>query len=226
MDTIGNHPKRTSDKKNDPMRQHIGTHGRILAALLPVSIALAIGGGTPADAAPTGSPWGATCFPSVQLVTENGQPVRFYDDLLKNKIGVVNTTYTHCEACLSKTAKLAQVQEFLGDRAGKVISIYSITPDPQRDSPAALKVYATQSHAGPGWRFLTGQQADIDLLRKKLGFYAARDTGDPFAHTPNLVIGNEATGQWMRHAPSEGPRYLATMIERLTAQPAEAQGGA
>ena len=109
---------------------------------------------------------------------------------------------------------------------GKDIFIYSITLDPERDTPAALKAYADKFHGGPGWLFLTGKQADIDLLRKKLGFYAARDTSDPFARTANLVIGNEATGQWMRHAPSEGPRYLAEIIGRLTAQPTNVKDAA
>src|SRR5207249_3682012 len=34
----------------------------------------------------------------------------------------------------------------------------------------------------------------------------------PNDHTTSLIIGNEATGQWMRHAALEDPRYLAAMI--------------
>jgi protein SCO1 len=201
------------------MRMHIGGRLTFVAALLMLFVYLTNAGDTTAVAAPKGSPWGANYFPDVTLITQDGQVVRFYDDLLKDKIVVINSFYTHCDACQPDTQKLAQVQQFLGDRVGKDIFIYSISLDPDRDTPAALKAYAEKFHGGPGWLFLTGKPADIDLLRKKLGFYAARDTGDPFARTANLVIGNEATGQWMRHAPAEGPRYLAAIIGRLTAQP-------
>ncbi|HSB70074.1 MAG TPA: SCO family protein [Candidatus Methylomirabilis sp.] len=208
------------------MPQHIGRRITLLAVFLMVAVNLTIGGPTHAVAAPKGSPWGASYFPNVPLVTQDGRTVWFYDDLVKDKIVVINSIYTQCELCQQETAKMAQVEQFLGDRMGKDIFIYTITVDPQRDTPEVLKAYAEKFHGGPGWLFLTGKPADIDLLRKKLGFYAARDTRDPLDHTANLVIGNEASGQWMRHAPAEGPRYLAAMIEQLTARPRGAEGGA
>ncbi len=155
---------------------------------------------------------GADYFTNVTLITQDGTMVHFYDDLLKGKIVAINLIYTNCEySCPLETARLAQVQKLLGDRVGKDIFFYSISIDPVRDTPAALKAYAAKFHAGPGWTFLTGKKEDIDLLSKKLGLYSdPRLSKD--GHTPHLLIGNEATGQWMRDSASDNPKFLANLI--------------
>jgi protein SCO1/2 len=202
-----------TSKEGGAMQRHIRGRITTLAALFLASIALMIGGGTPAAAATKGSPTGASYFPNAPLVTQEGQAVRFYDDLLKDKNVVINTLDTHCAPCLPEAEMLVQVQQLLGDRVGKDIFIYSITSDPERDTPSVLKEYAEKLHAGPGWLFLTGQQADIDLLRKKLGFHAARNASEPFARTANVVLGKEATNLWRWHSTVDNPQFLALMID-------------
>ena len=158
------------------------------------------------------SRWGANYFPNVPLTTQDGKTVHFYDDVLKGKTVAINLIYTNCEySCPLETARLAQVQKLLGDRVGKDIFFYSISIDPERDTPKQLKAYARKFHAGPGWTFLTGKKEDIDLISRKMGIYS-----DPKAtldgHTPHLLIGNEPTGQWLRNSATDNPRFLATMI--------------
>src|SRR5919202_1078553 len=94
-------------------------------------------------------PWGPNYFPNVPLVTQDGNVVRFYDDLLKGKSVVINVIYTRCrDRCPLETAKLAQVQRLLGDRMGRDIFFYSITIDPDHDTPAVVSEYAEKYHAG------------------------------------------------------------------------------
>jgi protein SCO1/2 len=155
---------------------------------------------------------GAEYFPNVALTTHEGRTVRFYDDLIKGKIVAVNLIYTSCKyACPLETARLRQVYKLMGERMGRDVFFYSISIDPEVDTPAVLKAYAEKFNAGPGWTFLTGKKSDIDLISKKLGLYS-----DPAAsadgHTPHLLIGNEATGQWIRNNALDNPRYLATTI--------------
>src|ERR1051325_1600013 len=70
-------------------------------------------------------------FPNVELITQDGKKVHFYDDLLKGKIVAIDLIYTTCHyACPLETARLAQVQKKLGDRVGKDIFFYSISIDP------------------------------------------------------------------------------------------------
>src|SRR5919197_1414749 len=159
------------------------------------------------------SRWGANYFPNVELTTQDGATVHFYDDLIKGKIVAINLIYTTCKyACPLETARLAQVQSVLGDRMGREVFFYSITIDPAHDTPAVLKEYAAKFHAGPGWLFLTGQQADIDLISKKIGLYSAPNPSNPDGHTPNLLVGNEVTGQWMRNSGVDNPKFLARTI--------------
>src|SRR5712691_7074524 len=138
-----------------------------------------------ARAAADNSRLGADYFPNVTLTTQDGVDVRFYDDLLKEKIVAINLIYTTCQyACPLETARMAQVQKVLGDRMGREIFFYSITIDPEHDTPAVLKAYAERFHAGPGWLFLTGKKADIDLISKKLGLYAPPNPANPDGHLP------------------------------------------
>jgi protein SCO1/2 len=164
-------------------------------------------------AAAQNSRWGANYFPNVTLTTQDGATVHFYDDLIKGKIVAINLIYTTCTfACPLETARLAQVQRVLGDRMGRDVFFYSITIDPEHDTPTVLKDYAAKFHAGPGWLFLTGKQADIDLISKKIGLYSAPNPANPDGHTPNLLVGNEATGQWMRNSGVDNPKFLARTI--------------
>src|SRR5712691_9148913 len=166
-----------------------------------------------ARAAADNSRLGADYFPNVTLTTQDGAPVRFYDDLVKGKIVAINLIYTTCQyACPLETARLAQVQKLLGDRMGRDVFFYSITIDPEHDTPAVLKAYREKFHAGPGWLFLTGRQADIELISKKLGLYSAPDPSNPDGHLPFLLVGNEATGQWVRNSGVDNPNFLARTI--------------
>ena len=159
------------------------------------------------------SRWGANYFPNVPLTTQDGKTVHFYDDLIKGKIVAVNLIYTTCKyACPLETARMRQVQQVLGDRMGKDVFFYSITIDPEHDTPEVLKDYAEKFHAGPGWLFLTGKQADIDLIQRKVGLYSTPDPKNPDGHTPNLLVGNEATGQWMRNSGMDNAKFLARTI--------------
>jgi protein SCO1/2 len=173
------------------------------------------GGEDPADPsslARASSRWGSEYFPNVPLVTHEGRSVRFFDDLIEGKVVVVNFIYTSCpDACPLETAKLSEVCALLGERVGQDVFLYSISIDPERDTPEVLREYAQRYETPPGWLFLTGAAADIRLVREKLGMIRADET-ELNQHTLNLLIGNQATGKWMKRSPMENPYFLATQI--------------
>lgn len=160
------------------------------------------------------SPWGANWFPNVPLTTHEGKTVRFFDDLLKDKVVVINFIYTTCpDSCPLETARLVQVQQILGDRVGRDVFMYSISIDPERDTPEVLKEYAKNYQVGPGWLFLTGKEDDITRLRKKLGLYIDEIQEDgSYDHNLSLIIGNQATGRWKKSSPFDNPYFLANQI--------------
>src|SRR6185369_16056859 len=125
--------------------QRMTTSARLAAVM---GVALCAAG--VARAAPPGSKWNAAYFGNAELVTQDGRTVRLYDDLLRGKIVVVSFVFTRCtKQCGLITASLARVQRLLGDRMGKDVFFYSISIDPERDTPAVLKEYATAFRAGP-----------------------------------------------------------------------------
>jgi len=141
----------------------------------------------------------ARYFPNVVLRTHENRQVRFYDDLVKDKVVIINFMYTACEGvCPGITANLSKVQKLLVDRIGRDIFMYSITLKPKEDTPAVLNEYAAMLDAGPGWLFLTGDPADIELLRRKLGFVNPDPALDADAsqHIGNIRYGNERRQLW------------------------------
>ena len=157
--------------------------------------------------------WRANYFPNVPLTTMEGETVHFYDDLIKDKVVAINFIFTSCEdSCPAETARLKQVQKLLGDRVGRDIFIYSISIDPKNDTPEVLADYARKFDIGPGWLFLTGRDEDITILRKKLGLFIEEIQDDSGDHNVSLIVGNEATGRWMKRSPFDNPQALATTI--------------
>jgi protein SCO1/2 len=104
------------------------------------------------------------------------------------------------------------VQSILGDRVGQDLFFYSITIDPERDTPEVLAEYRERYQASEGWTFLTGSERDITLLRKKLGLYINDLNQEAGDHNLSLIMGNQTTGRWQKGTPFENPYILASQI--------------
>ena len=157
------------------------------------------------------SHWGADYFPNVPLITQDGETVLFFDDLIKDKVVAINFIYTSCpDTCPLETAQLVKVQKILGDRVGKDVFFYSISIDPTTDTPQVLKEY--QERFGARWTFLTGKESDIIQLRRKLGLYIEEIQDGSNNHNVSMIIGNQATGRWMKRSPFENSYMLAEQI--------------
>lgn len=168
--------------------------------------------------------WAAREFPNVTLTTQDGQKVRFYDDLIKGKTVAIDLIYTDCkDECPLETARLVQVQKLLADRVGKDMFMYSISIDPKHDTPDVLKEYAEKFHIGPGWLFLTGTDSDIQLVAKKLGLSYALDEKSADGHRPMLMLGDEPTGQWTQRSAEDNPRFMASQIRTFFGWPETTQ---
>ncbi|MDX2457651.1 MAG: SCO family protein [Gammaproteobacteria bacterium] len=155
-------------------------------------------------------------YPNVPLINQDGETLHFYDDVIKGKVVTINFMFTSCpDSCPLETAKLRQVQKQLGEHAGKNVYMYSISIDPDRDTPEALKAYMKKFNVGPGWQFLTGKKKDIDLIRKKLGMLNT-DEKEFSDHNINFIMGNEVTGRWVKRTPFDVPEALtAVLLGRL-----------
>ncbi len=140
-------------------------------------------------------PWGESYIPNLTVTTQRGKPVKFYDDLVKGKIVIISFIYTSCtDICPLTTARIAQLEEKLGDMVGRDVFLISMTVDPKTDTPERLKEYAERFSAGPGWSFVTGKPEDIRAINYKFG----DRSGVISEHRNEIVLGNDATGEWQK----------------------------
>jgi protein SCO1/2 len=154
-------------------------------------------------------------FPNVELTTHEGKSVRFYDDLIKDKIVVINFMYADCEGiCPTITTNLVKAQKILGSRVGRDIFMYSLTLSPEKDTPAALRHYAKMHGVKPGWLFLTGKPAEIEGLRRSLGFSTGnlKLDKDKSNHIGMVKYGNERREWWGMVPGKAKPSWIAESI--------------
>src|SRR6516225_7113525 len=132
-------------------------------------------------------------FPNLLLTTQEKREVRLYDDLIKDRVVLINFMFTSCNGiCPRTTQNLVRVQQLLGERVGRDIFMYSFTLDPLHDTPDVLKEFASAHHVRPGWQFLTGKPEHMEQLRRRLGFVdpdPALDK-DKESHIGNVRYGN------------------------------------
>ena len=154
-------------------------------------------------------------FPDVTLITHEGKKVRFYEDLIKDKIVTLNFMYADCEGiCPIVTSNLVKVQRALKGRVGNDIFMCSFTLKPEQDTPAVLRAYAKMHGVKPGWSLLTGKPDDIELLRRKLGFVDPDPEldRDKSNHIGNVRYGNEPY-QWWGACPGQAdPDFIVESI--------------
>lgn len=181
------------------------------AVLAPVSLALA-------DGARPLHQDGAAWFTNVEVQGHDGRTYRFYDDLLRGKIVLINFFYTECdEFCPLATQNLAAVHDLLGPRAGADIFMYSISLRPERDTPERLAAYARTYGVGPGWLMLTGRAYDIELLRHRLGFVDSDPVqdADPEQHLGTVRIANEPMHRWIMSPALLNPAAIIRSVKRV-----------
>lgn len=201
---------------------------RDVLAMLGVGGAAALVGGFPVTAGASGpavakadedasrAQTQARYLPNVELVTHEGRKVRFYDDLVKDKIVVINFMYAECEGiCPALTANLLRVQKLLGDRVGRDIFMYSITLTPKKDTPKALAHYVQMHKVRPGWTYLTGKPEDVEQLRRSLGFSTSNRKldADKLNHIGMVKYGNEARQWWAMMPGKAKPEWMVESIQ-------------
>jgi cytochrome oxidase Cu insertion factor (SCO1/SenC/PrrC family) len=134
-------------------------------------------------------------IPDIEVLDQNGRKLHFYTDLVKGQTVVINFIFTTCTTiCPPLGATFARVQKELGDKVGRNVRFISISVDPATDTPERLKAWGAKFHAGDGWTFVTGNKPKIDELLNALGASFARRED----HSPTVLIGNDAHGNWTR----------------------------
>jgi cytochrome oxidase Cu insertion factor (SCO1/SenC/PrrC family) len=162
-------------------------------------------------------------FTDLDLVTQDGKSLRFFTDVLKDQVVLISFLFTNCgNACPLQTRALVEVAGLLGDEVGKSLRFVSISIDPERDTPAAMKAFA-QKHGADraGWLFLTGDPANVNAVVKKLGQYSP----DVEAHSTLLLAGNVKEKHWVKIPPNLPPQGIAQRLRELIGTGLTSVGG-
>jgi protein SCO1/2 len=129
--------------------------------------------------------------PGFSLADQDGAQLTNED--LRGQIVLYNFTYTGCAApCSQMSAVMRAVQERLGevDASGLPISLVTISFDPERDSPEALRAFAAGVGADPArWRFATGEATRLKYaLGGGFGVYYAPNPDGTFTFDTLFVL--------------------------------------
>lgn len=151
-------------------------------------------------------------FTDLELLTHEGKKVRFYTDMLKDKVVLITAYYINCShACPLQNEVLSKLQKLLGDRFGKSIFFVSVSVDPVNDRWELVNDYAKVWDARSGWTFLTGKKENVDWVAYKLGLYVEK----PHDHETRFVLGNVKAGHWLRMPPNSQAEPLALKLLAL-----------
>lgn len=194
-------PAAKPPKKEDP---HAGHHQHTKAA-------------EEASKNTTGGQATKMSIPDLEVLDQDGKKIRFYSDLVKDKIVVINFIFTTCTTiCPPLGATFARVQKDLGERTGRDVHFISISVDPVTDTPERLKAWGAKFKAGAGWTFVTGNKQQMDELMRALASTVARRED----HSPTVIIGNDAKGTWTRAYGLAKPSQLVSIINTMTGESA------
>ena len=151
-------------------------------------------------------------FTDTILVTQDGEEVRFFTDVLKDQVVAINFIFTHClGACPIITERMKMARNILGEELGNSIRYITISIDPARDTPAAMKEFKETHKADGNWVFLTGEKASLDNVVTRLGQYYP----EVEEHSTLVIAGNVSKQHWMKIMPNIPPGAIAEKFRLL-----------
>jgi protein SCO1 len=147
-------------------------------------------------------------IPDVDVVTHEGKPVRFYSDLVKDKIVAVNFVFTNCSTICPTSGALFAALQKQNDR----VHFISVSIDPEYDTPKRLAAWSGKFRTAPGWTLVTGKPDAIRQIVKAFGATTAR----PQDHVPLTIVGSDVTHTWSRLYGFPGNEKLAELVEQVS----------
>ena len=204
------------------------------AAAIPAAVTIASPEQRPHDAVSEkncdcaragGGPY-AGYFPNIVVHTHDGRKALFYHDLLRGKTVLINCMSVKNEALYPVTANLVEVQRLLGERLGRDFFMYSLTLDPENDTPRVLRAFAEKHGVKPGWLFLSAKPDDVQLLRGRLFAHDAIHHGAVVRDCSAGLVryGNEAVGLWGSVPAKAEPEWIVKRLSWVETRPAPAVG--
>lgn len=144
-------------------------------------------------------------FPNISLIDQHGRQLKFYDDLVRDKVVCIVFFYTRCTGtCPTTTVTLEKLRHTLaGVFPEDEVQFISLTLEPDVDTAEELQTYVSSysldmDESLPDWTYCTGRFAEVDRLRKALGVYDLDPEidADKTEHASIITFGNDRLNRW------------------------------
>lgn len=132
-------------------------------------------------------------FPDTRVTAHTGEIFRFYDDLVRDRVVLINFMSIDREPALPITRNMARLIAGFGARIGRDIHAFSISYD-ANDTPERLAAFAQRFDVPPGWRFLATTPEDVIALGYRL--YRTEGRFRSAMHSDLIHFGNAEVGLW------------------------------
>ena len=136
--------------------------------------------------------------PPITLIDQHGRKVRLGQALAGDKPALVQFFFTSCTTiCGVRSAQLVAAAPQLR-RAGIDIGFYTITIDPEHDTPKRLLAFSRQFGGMPpaNWYLLTGSV--VSIRQVQAAFDASDPSADKMMHEPLTFIRGGRGQPWQR----------------------------
>ncbi len=158
--------------------------------------------------------------PDFELKDADGRTVRLSD--LRGQVIVLNFIYTTCpDVCPLHAERIAEVQAMVNQTPMKdLVRFISITPDPETDTPQALRDYGPAHGLDPAnWVFATSGPERPAATRRLAERYGLRfdrtDDGTQIHAVVTYVIDSEAQLRAKFHGLGFDPANLVVFVNAL-----------
>jgi protein SCO1/2 len=129
--------------------------------------------------------------PDFTLTRQDGKPFQFKD--LRGKVVLVSFVFTTCSgSCPATTHRLSQTAQVFKDKGllqTDRVRFVTITLDPTRDTPEALRKYMKLYDADPAyWSFLTGEKEKVETVHAAWGMWAKPAANSQLDHPSRVFL--------------------------------------
>lgn len=150
--------------------------------------------------------------PNETLIDQDGRPLRFYDDVMKNRVVVMNVIYTTCNGiCTPAMRNVIEARQLLGAQ-GQHLHFVTMTLTPLSDPPEALRDFKKLHDITDRWTFLTGKVESVEKVQRALGFLSARKDDNLLSHSGMARYCDERNTRWTHVNTMLSPSSVARMI--------------
>ena len=155
---------------------------------------------------------GGNQFPDVLVTSQTGKVFRFYTDLIRNKVVLVQFMSLDSQKQFPSLEHFSQIAQRLGDKLGKDVSMYSISTNPEKDTYERLAAYAKEHNVPDGWYLLNASNENAKSITNRFAKHLSKHHHHEGINTRMVHYGNGTVGLWGAFATDADPDMAVTRL--------------